>query len=58
MILSTREHAALGRLFGLLAEGLAAHELRERLGAALLDLLRADHFASFVWDAAARRFGC
>lgn len=57
MILSTREHAALGRLFGLLAEGLAAHELRERLGAALLDLLQADHFASFVWDAAARRFG-
>jgi DNA-binding CsgD family transcriptional regulator len=57
MILSTREHAALGRLFGLLAEGLAARELRERLGAALLDLLQADHFASFVWDAGSRRFG-
>ena len=57
MHLSTREHAALGRLFGLLAEGLAARELRERLGAALLDLLQADHFASFVWDARTRRFG-
>ncbi|MEN9629728.1 MAG: hypothetical protein RJA10_2955 [Pseudomonadota bacterium] len=56
MILSTREHAALGRLFGLLAEGLPAHELRRQLGAALLDLLQADHFASFVWDADARRF--
>lgn len=57
MILSTREHQALGRVFALLAEGLGERELRERIGHALLDLLQADHFASFVWDGATRRFG-
>lgn len=57
MILSASESAGLGRVFALLAEGLAEREVRERIGAALLDLLRADHFASFVWDARARRFG-
>lgn len=57
MILSTREHRALGTLFGLLAEGLAEHELRERVGHALLDLLQADHYASFIWNAEQRRFG-
>lgn len=57
MILSTREHRALGTLFGLLAEGLGEQELRERVGHALLDLLQADHYASFIWNAEQRRFG-
>jgi len=56
MHLSTRECAALGRTFAVLAEGLGERELRQRLGEALLDLLQADHFASFVWDAAVGRF--
>lgn len=57
MILSANEHAALRRIFGLLAEDLNEREIRARIGTALLDLLRADYFASFVWDEGARRFG-
>jgi DNA-binding CsgD family transcriptional regulator len=56
MHLSTREQAALARIFGLLAEDMASTELRLRVGAALLDLLRADQFASFVWDEQAQSF--
>jgi DNA-binding CsgD family transcriptional regulator len=52
MHLSTHEHTALSRVFGL-----AEREIRTRLGQALVDLLRADHFASFVWDEPSRRFG-
>ncbi|RVT52292.1 helix-turn-helix transcriptional regulator [Rubrivivax albus] len=50
MHLSTREQHALARVFALLAEGHAPRPLRLALGEALLDLLQADHFASFVWD--------
>lgn len=57
MYLTAAESRALPRLFGLLAEDMAEHEVRERIGFGLLDLLRADHFASFVWDDSARRFG-
>ena len=57
MHLSTREHAALKRTFALLAEDLVQREVRLMLGRALLDLLHADQFASFVWDAPTRRFG-
>jgi DNA-binding CsgD family transcriptional regulator len=56
MHLSTRESQALARIFELLAEGLASRELREQVGRALLDLLRADQFASYVWDGQAGRF--
>lgn len=56
MILSTREATALARIFGLLAEDLGEREVRLRVGQALLDLLQADHFASFVWDAGRGRF--
>jgi len=56
MHLSAAESRCLSRLFGLLAEDMAEHEVRERLGFELLDLLKADHFASYVWDEAARRF--
>lgn len=57
MHLSTRELGALKRSFALLAEDLGEREIRLALGQALLDLLRADQFASFVWDEPARRFG-
>ena len=56
MILSESERHALGRIFGLLADDLGEREIRARIGAALLDLLHADHFASFVWNAGTARF--
>ena len=56
MHLSTPEQAALKRTFALLAEDLGEREVRLTLGEALLELLRADQFASFVWDAQAQRF--
>ena len=56
MHLNTREHGALARVFALLAEGGEGPALRLRLGEALLDLLQADHFASFVWHEDTRRF--
>ncbi|MBL8326325.1 MAG: helix-turn-helix transcriptional regulator [Rubrivivax sp.] len=56
MILSTCETTALARIFGLLAEDLGEREVRLRVGETLLDLLQADHFASFVWDAGSGRF--
>ena len=48
MVLSTREASALARAFGLLAEDLGESEVRLSAGQALLDLLLADHCASFV----------
>jgi DNA-binding CsgD family transcriptional regulator len=56
MILSESERRSLGQIFGLLAEGLDEGEIRARIGAALLDLLRADQFASFVWNEETSRF--
>jgi hypothetical protein len=46
----------VGRIFGLLAEDLAEREVREALGHNLLELLQADYYASYVWQADARRF--
>lgn len=57
MHLSTHQTTALAQVFGLLAEDLVERDIRARLGQALLGLLQADHFASFVWDDQARRFG-
>jgi len=57
MHLTASESRCLSRLFGLLAEDMAEREVRERLGHGLLDLLKADYFASYVWDEAAHRFG-
>lgn len=57
MYLSASESRTLSCLFGLLSEDLAEREVRERLGQALLDLLRADFFASYVWDDARHCFG-
>jgi DNA-binding CsgD family transcriptional regulator len=57
MHVSGREQIALGRIFATLADDMNEREVRLALGRALLDLLRADHFASFVWDPEAGRFG-
>lgn len=56
MILSRRESTALARVFALLAEDLGEREVRMGVGLALVDLLQADQFASYVWDAATGRF--
>ncbi len=56
MYLTATESRSLSMLFGLLAENLAEREVRERIGQGLLDLLRADYFASFIWDDQAMRF--
>ncbi len=56
MYLTASESRVLSRLFGLLAEDMAEREVRERLGHGLLELLKADYFASYVWDSAAQRF--
>lgn len=59
MYLTGTEQQALRGVFTLLAQDAAGNErdIRESLGRALLDLLRADQFASFVWDAGSRSFG-
>ena len=36
---------------------MAEREVRERVGCGLLDMLRADYFASYVWDDSTSRFG-
>lgn len=58
MHLSVSECRSLTRILGLLAEDTREYEIRARVGHALLDLLRADYFASYVWDEARGRFGC
>lgn len=57
MFLSGREQHALASCFALLAQDLNERDIRERIGRLLLDLFRADYFASYVWDAPAGRFG-
>jgi DNA-binding CsgD family transcriptional regulator len=57
MYVTAQESRALSRLFGLLAEDLAEREVRERVGHHVLELLSADYYASFVWNARSRRFG-
>ena len=57
MFVSDHERRTLAQIFGLLAEDSSELDIRTRIGSALLELLRADHFASFVWDDAAQRFG-
>ncbi|MEZ5657822.1 MAG: LuxR C-terminal-related transcriptional regulator [Burkholderiaceae bacterium] len=56
MHVSQREQRALGRIFAILADDLSERDVRLALGGALLDLLRADHFASFVWNPRSKRF--
>jgi len=56
MYLTGSEQQALRGVFTLLAEDRGEGDIRERLGRALLDLLHADQFASFVWNAESGRF--
>ena len=56
MYVSASESRVLARIFGLLSEDLSEHDVREAVGHHLLELLEADHYASFVWQDATRRF--
>ena len=57
MYLKASEQHALRGIFAMLAEDQSERDIRERIGWALLDLLHADQFASFVWDAERGTFG-
>ncbi len=56
MYLTGSEQHALRDVFTLLAQERGEHDVREHLGRALLGLLRADQFASFVWNERSGRF--
>jgi len=56
MHLSARQAEVLGRVMATLAEPLAEPEIRGRLGTLMLDLLGAQHYASYVWDEGRQRF--
>ena len=58
MYLSASDQQSLrGVLTLLTGDDCGEQEIRERLGHALLGLLRADQFASYVWDAERGSFG-
>src|SRR5207237_3616685 len=56
MYVSASESRLLSRIFGLLSEDLSERDVREAVGHHLLELLEADHYASFVWQDATGRF--
>lgn len=56
MYLNQIQQHKLADLLAVLAEPLEEKEIRFRLGYLLLDLLRAQHYASYVWDQKTQRF--
>jgi DNA-binding CsgD family transcriptional regulator len=56
MYVSAAETRVLSRIFGLLAEDLGEHDVREAVGHLLLELLQADYYASYVWQDKSGRF--
>ena len=57
MFLSAAQTRSLSRLMVALAEPHGEAAVRERIGMGLLDLLGADYYASYVWDAERCVFG-
>jgi DNA-binding CsgD family transcriptional regulator len=57
MYLGGREQTALAACFALLAQDLNERDIRARVGRLLLELFRADYFASYVWNAESGCFG-
>jgi DNA-binding CsgD family transcriptional regulator len=57
MFLSATQSRTLSKLMVTLAEPHGEAEIRERIGLQLLDLLDADYYASYVWDATRGVFG-
>ncbi|MGX1309607.1 DNA-binding CsgD family transcriptional regulator [Amorphus suaedae] len=55
--LGARDVRLVGKLMATLADCEDRDRMRTRAGEVLLDLLKADQFASFVWDPVARTFG-
>jgi DNA-binding CsgD family transcriptional regulator len=56
MFLDGRQTDLLARVMTTLAEPHEEREIRERVGSLMLDLLRAQFYASYVWDDAHHRF--
>ncbi len=56
MYLTSRQSAVLSRAMATLAEPHDEHEIRLEVGCAMLALLDAQHYASYVWDFASHRF--
>src|SRR5215510_13823791 len=56
MYVTAAESRVLSRIFGLLAEDLGEHDVREAVGHHLLELLQADYYASYVWQEKSGRF--
>lgn len=56
MNLTTQETDLVFSIMQDLSGDFAHTEVRQRVGKSLLDLLRADYFASYVWDEAAEQF--
>lgn len=56
MSITERQYQGILRVIEHLSSGIDSCEIRERAGVELLDLLRADQFASFVWNPNERRF--
>jgi len=48
MYVTASESRVLARVFGMLSEDLAEHDVRAAVGEHLLELLEADYYASFV----------
>ena len=57
MFLSAAQSRVLSGLMETLAEPYGEAEVRERIGRSLLELLEADYYASYVWDAGRGIFG-
>tara|TARA_R110002020_G_scaffold37830_21_gene114125 strand:+ start:3951 stop:4709 length:759 start_codon:yes stop_codon:yes gene_type:complete len=55
--LGARDVRLVGKLMATLADSEDRDRMRIRAGEVLLDLMRADQFASFVWDPVAHTFG-
>ena len=56
MYVTAAESRVLSRIFGLLSEDLSEHDVREAVGHHLLELLKADYYASYVWQEKSGRF--
>lgn len=56
MSFSERQYQGILRVVEHLGSGLDDHEIRERAGLELLELLKADYFASYIWNPQERCF--
>lgn len=56
MSVSERQYQGILKVVEHLGSGADSHEIRERAGLALLELLNAEYFASYIWNPQARRF--